>query len=257
MAVNNRMAPVAINEEQNNKAVTYEANGEQITLTPNMIRQFLVRGDASVVTDQEVVLFLNLCRYQKLNPFLREAYLIKYGDNPAAMVVAKDAKLKRAVRNPRYRGHLAGVVLLVEEESKLEYRTGSLVLDGERLVGGWAKVYVDGYEAPIETVVSFGEYVGLKNGQPNKQWSSKPATMIRKVALSQALSEAFPEDLAGVYEAEEMGVEIEDTQPVTPPVMPPAEPQQQPKQLEQGDDLFDAPAQREGQITMQELPEDF
>lgn len=257
MAVNNRMAP-ALNEEQINKPVTYEVNGETVTLSPKMIRQFLVTGNPAAVTDQEIVLFLNLCRYQKLNPFLREAHLIKYGDNPAAMVVAKDAKLKRAVRNPRYRGHLAGVVLLVEEESKLEYRTGSLVLDGERLVGGWAKVYVEGYEVPIETVVSFGEYVGLKNGQPNKQWSSKPATMIRKVALSQALSEAFPEDLAGVYEAEEVGVDIENL----PPVASPTEPQQQleqqkPKQLEEGEVPFDAPALQEGQITMQELPEDF
>lgn len=27
-------------------------------------------------------MFLNLCRYNHLNPWLKEAYLIKYGDKP-------------------------------------------------------------------------------------------------------------------------------------------------------------------------------
>ncbi len=37
-------------------------------------------------------------------------------------------------------------------------------------------------------------------------WAAKPGTMIRKVALVQALREAFPEDLQALYDAEEMGV---------------------------------------------------
>ena len=40
----------------------------------------------------------------------------------------------------------------------------------------------------------------------NSQWSKKPATMIRKVALVQALREAFPEDFGGMYSQEEVGV---------------------------------------------------
>ena len=41
----------------------------------------------------------------------------------------------------------------------------------------------------------------------NQQWSKKPATMIRKVALVQALREAFPANLGGMYAAEEVGRE--------------------------------------------------
>lgn len=50
------------------------------------------------------------------------------------------------------------------------------------------------------------EYTGRKSdGSPNGQWSGKPATMIRKVALVQALREAFPARLGALYTAEERG----------------------------------------------------
>ena len=38
--------------------------------------------------------------------------------------------------------------------------------------------------------------------------------MIRKVALVQALREAFPEDLAGLYDQSEMGIEITEEPPI-------------------------------------------
>ena len=41
----------------------------------------------------------------------------------------------------------------------------------------------------------------------NSQWAKKPATMIRKVALVQALREAFPKSFGGMYIAEEQGID--------------------------------------------------
>ena len=50
-------------------------------------------------------------------------------------------------------------------------------------------------------------------------WASKPATMIRKVALVQALREAFPEDLQGMYSIEESDVPVPlDETPIQQPV---------------------------------------
>ena len=191
--------------------VEYECGGEMVKLSPSIIRKYLVNGNGNV-TDQEIAMFLNLCRFQHLNPFLREAYLIKFGNQPATIATGKEAITKRAMRNPKYEGQVAGVVLWHNEVGELEYRTGALVMEGEQLVGGWAKVYVKGYQAPIEAVVSFQEYVGTKNdGTVNSQWSKRPATMIRKVALTQALREAFPEDLGGMYASEEMGLEFDET----------------------------------------------
>lgn len=216
MAVNNRIANIKVSD----KATEYKCGEETVKLSPSIIRNFLVRGNGNV-TDQEVTMFLNLCRFQHLNPFLNEAYLIKFGNQPATIVTGKDAITKRAVRNPNYKGQQAGVIVRDDKTRKLEYRIGTLIVEGETLVGGWAKVFVNGYEVPIEAAVSLNEYIGLtKDGEVNSQWAKKPGTMIRKVALVQALREAFPEDLGGMYSTEETNVEIDETT-VTPIEVPP------------------------------------
>ena len=95
MAVKNRLAA----QHANAKVVEYECGGQLVKLSPNIIRNYLVNGNGNV-TDQEVAMFLNLCKFQKLNPFLREAYLIKYGSQPATIVTGKEAITKRAMRSP-------------------------------------------------------------------------------------------------------------------------------------------------------------
>ena len=57
-------------------------------------------------------MFMNLCRFQHLNPFLREAYLIKYGSQPATIVTGKAALEKRAARCRNFEGFEAGVVVV-------------------------------------------------------------------------------------------------------------------------------------------------
>lgn len=193
----------SIQKKQTTSVVEYESNGEKVKLSPATIRQYLVSGNGQV-TDQEVVMFMSLCKYQKLNPFLKEAYLIKFGNSPATIVTGKDVFTKRAKRNPNYAGKQAGIIV-EEEDGTVEEREGSMVLDGEKIVGGWAKIYIKGYEKPEYASVSFDEYAGRKSdGTLNSQWKSKPATMIRKVAVVQALREAFPEDFGGLYSEEEL-----------------------------------------------------
>lgn len=179
-------------------------NGDEVILKPSTVRTYLTNGNGAV-TDAEVNMFLSLCKFQKLNPFLKEVYLIKYGNSPATMVVGKDVLLKRAMRSPRYEGEKAGVIT-VNAKGELKEREGTFVLDGETLVGGWAQVFVKGYATPIYASVSIKEY---STGQSN--WKTKPATMIRKVALAQALREAFPEETTALYEASEMDKTVVDT----------------------------------------------
>ena len=243
MAVGNTLRPQQ-QKTMADKSVEYKCGEETVKLSPSIIRNYLVNGNGNV-TDQEVVMFLNLCKFQHLNPFLREAYLIKFGNQPATIVTGKDAITKRAMRNPKFAGQQAGVVIFHPENGELEYRNGSLLMQNEQLVGGWAKVYVKDYEVPIEATVSFQEYVGTKNdGSINGQWSKKPATMIRKVALVQALREAFPEDLGGLYASEEMNIELDETATAAPVEIPPQEmPQELPPE----------PPMPEQQTTMEEL----
>lgn len=202
-------------EEKPSQMTEYQSNGETVKLSPGIIRQYLVSGGGNV-TNEEVMMFLSLCRFQHLNPFLREAYLIKYGESqPAAMVVGKDVFLKRARKRVEFAGFQAGIMVQTEEGNVID-REGTMYLkESEKLVGGWAKVYITGFKYPIYSAVSLDEYIGRKkSGEPNSQWASRPATMIRKVALSQALKEAFPEDNGALCVQEEVpeasGIVLED-----------------------------------------------
>jgi phage recombination protein Bet len=187
------------------QVVEYKPFGSETTirLSPGIVRKYLVSGGAQV-TDQEVMMFLMLCRNAGLDPFRREAYLIKYSDRESATIVTgKDAFTKRAEAHPDHEGMQAGVI--VERDGEVIERMGSLVLSGDKLVGGWAKVYKRGRQVPYYTTVAYDEYEGRKHdGTPNRQWKEKPATMIRKVALVQALREAYPDALGGMYDSAEM-----------------------------------------------------
>lgn len=187
------------------QACTFTANGVEVKLSPATVKNYLVSGNADRITDQEVVMFINLCKYNGLNPWLREAYCIKYGNSPATMVVGKETFQKRADADPSYNGEQAGVIVLTVD-GQIERREGCLLLESEQLLGGWAKVYRKDRAYPSTAEVSMSEYTGRKaDGSPNGQWSGKPATMIRKVALVQALREAFPARLGAMYTAEERG----------------------------------------------------
>lgn len=203
--------PETKKEEKNELVVSYEVNNEEITLTPQIVQDYLVGKDAKI-TIPEFKLFAELCKARKLNPFLKEAYCIKYSNNlPATIVVGKDAVLKRAVLNPNYNGIKSGIIVS-DENGNITERKGTFKLPNEKLVGGWAEVFRKDWENSVYCSVSLEESMQRKsNGQPNSNWEKQPATMIEKVAKVRALREAFVEDLGGMYEAEEMNVDLSNT----------------------------------------------
>ncbi len=174
---------------ENNCITKYVTDHGNVELSPEIIKSYLVPPD-SKITDPEIGFFLQMCKFQKLNPFMKEIYIVKYGNYPAAFIVAKDTFLRRAKKNDTYRGHSVGIS-----------DCGQLA---------WAEVYIEGFEKPIRCEVAFEEYVQLKDGEPNKMWAAKPKTMLKKVALVQALREAFPQDLGGLYDQ----TEVDDTDEV-------------------------------------------
>ena len=170
--------------EQNALAVSYEVLGTRVELDL-----------------QELVFFMNTCKMQGLNPLAQgEVYLIKYSkDDPAQMVVGKDAYLRRAYSNPDYLYKNDGIV--VQRGQEIIQKAGCCLYPGETLIGGWCRVYFlrNGKERETFKEVSFSEY---NKGQAN--WKSKPATMINKVAISQCVRDAFPKDYEGLYSEDEM-----------------------------------------------------
>ena len=156
-------------------------------------------------TDQETMIFLKLCQARNLNPFLKEAYLIKYDSGkPAQMVVGKDKFTKTAEEHPQFDGFKAGIIVGVGDE--IQEREGTFYRKGkgEELLGGWAEIYRKDRKMPFKQTVSLQEF---DKGMAN--WKTMPGTMIRKVALVQALRECFATDLAGCYDSAEMDQSID------------------------------------------------
>ena len=156
-------------------------------------------------TDKEAASFLQLCRYMGLNPFVNDAYLIKYGDGAATMVVGKDAFTKRADAHPQFAGIESGVIIQIGDKEPVN-RKGTLVLDGENIVGGWARVARTDRKLDVDTTVSFKEY-----STGRAMWAKMPSTMIEKVAIVKALRTAFPATFSGLYDQAEMGIDLNDS----------------------------------------------
>ena len=199
------------NNEKDKQTMIFKVGNDQVKLNPGIVRKYLVNGQGAV-TDQEIVYFMHLCKSRQLNPFTKEAYLIKYGQEPATMVVARDALEKRAIKNVQYNGKKVGIYVMNKETNELIKRDGTIYIkETEKLIGAWCTVYRKDWENPVSVEVNLDEYIGRKkDGTVNANWTNKPVTMVTKVAKAQALREAFIEELEGMYEQEEVNVNLND-----------------------------------------------
>ncbi|WP_346961994.1 phage recombination protein Bet [Clostridium sp.] len=178
------------------KEIVYEVGGNEIKLTQGIVKQFITRGNGDI-TASEAVNFMMWCSHNKLDPFNNEAYLVKFGSQAAQQLVGKAAFERRAETNPNYEGDRYGVILL--RDNKIVEEQGAFKLPTDKLVGAWCEVYVKGRKYPVVAKVSFEEY---NKGQST--WKSMPLTMIAKVARVQALRNAFPTSLGGLYTEDEI-----------------------------------------------------
>lgn len=196
--------------------VTYQVNGEDVNLSFQIVRNYLTRGYGGV-SDSEIIQFISICRENKLNPFVGDAYLVKYDKNsPAQMVTARDAFMKRAEAGQGYEGFQSGVIVI--RDGKAVQEEGAFFLPGDTLIGGWAIVYRSDRKFPYTQRVRLQEY-----NTGRSTWAGKPATMIQKVAEAQAFRKAYPMNMAGLYTPEEMPEE--QTQPEEKPEANKAVPQ--------------------------------
>ena len=187
------------------------ADGQHLVVSFDEVRRFI----CDKATDTECKIFLETCKQYTLNPFTKEAYLIHYDnkndDTASTIVLGKNCYMQMAERNPNFDGFEAGVIVLTADGQLLK-REGSIVYDGETLLGGWAKVYRKDRTRASYEEVKLSEYDTGKS-----LWSGKKATMIRKVALVHALREAFPSTFGALYDESEVRVDVESTAREVPP----------------------------------------
>lgn len=188
-------------QENKEIVVSYEVEGSEIKLSPQIVKEYLTGG--ADITMQEFKQFTELCKVRKLNPFLKEAYVIKFGSLPAQIVVGKDAIIKRAVLHKDFNGREQGIIIQDKNGAVVE-RNGTFKTGEEQLLGGWAKVYRKSWDKPVYITVAFSEVAQTKKGgELNSNWANKGATMVEKVALVRALREAFVEDFGGMIDESE------------------------------------------------------
>jgi len=130
-------------------------------------------------TDNEFLLLMQLAKTYQLDPFAKQIWAVKYGNNPAAIFCGRDGFLAIAHRSGKFDGMESGTRK-----------------DGDDLIG-WCRVYRKDMSRPFEVEVSLSEYSTGKN-----LWQTKPKTMIIKVAESHALRRAF--GISGLYAPEEI-----------------------------------------------------
>ena len=180
------------------------SDGSEVKLSPSIVAKYVITGGQQV-DDREIFGFMAKCQARHLNPLAGDAYMTAYknkktGRVEASVIVSKDYFVRTATQQPGFDGLKAGVVVWDKRTGQMKYREGTIYgKASEDLVGGWAEVYDKGRSHPSRAEVSLDEY-----DQHRSLWLSKPATMIRKVALVQALREAYPGAYGGIYDRDEM-----------------------------------------------------
>lgn len=160
------------------------------------------------LSDTEFKTFLQIGKSTGLNPFLRELWCVKYGDNPAQIFVGRDGYRRSAQANPNYDYHH---VEAVYSNDDLHYSVSTGEVSHKQdfknrgnLIGAYCIVKKKNSSRPIYVFVELKEYDTGKS-----LWATKKATMIKKVAETQCLRMAFQEIFGGTYGEEEIPQEKE------------------------------------------------
>ncbi len=184
---------------------TVEFSAEQMDL----IKQTICRG----ATNDELALFINQCKRTGLDPFTRQIHAVKRWDKTAGREVMTiqtgiDGYRLIADRTERYAGSDDAVYDREDDEHP-----------GKATVTVWK--LVAGQRVPFTRSARWDEYVQTtKEGQTTRFWKKMPYLMLAKCAEALALRAAFPQELSGLYTAEEMGQAdsgVEATHKALPP----------------------------------------
>ena len=207
-------------EQTERNVVAYHArDGVEVKLSPEVVKKYLVSGRGELVTDQELMLFMGMCKARGLNPFKRDCYLIKYTEKESAQIVTSiDYFRSRAKAQADCRGWKSGIIIATSEKT-FEYREGAMMIEGEDLVGGWFKAQPEGWTEPMTWAVSLAPYIKKRSdGQITAFWKPENQPyMIAKVAESQGLRRVWPDEFQGLAIEGDEVIDVTEKAPLQKP----------------------------------------
>jgi len=179
--------------------------------------ELMKRTIAKGASDDELKMFLQVCKGSNLNPFLKQVFLVprwdsKVGAEIRAIQVSIDGFRAIAEESGAYAGNTDPSY---EGEDEITYTIGK---DKEKKTvtnkipnSATVTVYkiVQGLKCEFTATARWAEYYpGDKQGF---MWKTKPYIMLGKCAEALALRKAFPKLLSGMYAAEELDKGQTDT----------------------------------------------
>lgn len=179
-------------------------DGQEITLSFESIKQYLVHGRKELITNQELVFFIAICKSRGLNPFKKDAYLIKYDNSPAAIITSIDYFRSRARAQKDCQGWKKGIIVMNKDGMVRD--SFGLLLSNDKLVGGWFEATPKGWSESWRIEVNLAGYIKkTKDGRITQFWAEeKQPTMIAKVAEAQGLRTLWPDEFQQLYTEEEI-----------------------------------------------------
>jgi len=186
----------------NREIAPQDAFGKMSKSQIELVKRTVAKG----ASDDELRLFIQVCKGANLNPFLKQVFLVprwdsREGREVRAIQVSIDGFRAIAEESGGYAGNEDAVFI---GEEKVEYTANKEAKVVTAPLEAKVTVYklVEGQRYPFTATARWTEYYpGVKMGF---QWHIRPYLMLGKCAEALALRKGFPKQLSGMYIPEEL-----------------------------------------------------